>query len=197
MEKVKIDLSGYADKCQEIKIKGSDDVVITVRDHISVAEKLNFMNDFIRSTFINMKEYCYDSFMQVVTEKALVVRYYTNVDTDGYTDEEVYDFVMNNNLFDSIAEYICRDMEDVSIMCTDMRNAILMTTENEVSLSSAIRKSFGFLFDGKDVSETFAEATELKEQLLGVVETLKHAGEVQKDSKVSVNGAVINFAQKE
>ena len=196
MEKIKIDLSGYAEKYRELKISGADDIVITVRDHISLSDKLRFMDEFIKKTLINMTNYCYDSYMQVVTEKAMIVRYYTNVDTDDYSDEELYDFVVNNDLFPHIADFIQDDMEDITMICSNMRDAIMQTTGYESSMTNALKTSFGFLFDGKDVTETLSESEALKDQLFEAIGALKKENESKDKNKISVNGTVINLAQK-
>lgn len=196
MEKIKFDLSGYADKYRELKISGADDVVITVRDHIPLADKLRFMDEFIRKTLINMTNFVYDSYMQVVTEKAMIVRYYTDVDADEYTDEELYDFIVNDDLFPSIADFIQDDIEDITMLCSNMREAIMRTTSYESSMTNAIKTSFGFLFDGKDLTATLSESETLRDQLFAAIGALKKENESKDKNKISVNGTVINLAQK-
>lgn len=64
------------------------------------------------------------------------------------------------------------------------------------SLTEAIHKSFGFLFDGKDITETLAETQAVSGQMLDVVDQLNKAAKKSDGGKIKAGGNVINIAKK-
>ena len=107
MKKKKFSLKKYTDMCVECEIAGADGTVITVRNHISYAEKEEMARDMAEHMLMIHDDSCvYVSDQYDKYEKLMIAKYYTNINTEGLDANSVADFFVNNELFKKIEE--CR-----------------------------------------------------------------------------------------
>ena len=202
MEKRKIDLTKYADMHEEKTFKGNDGTEITVRNHISFVEKEALVNDLALSTIVDHDGSCvYTSSSFEKLRLYAIAKYYTDIDVEGYEFEDVADFIINNGLADEIDKYIGDDFDVVISIYWNTYYALETTYKDDGSLSKALRTSFGFLFNGEDITESLAKAEAAKDTVYGAIEAWrkveKEKEENVHDGKMLVAGNMINFAKKE
>ena len=68
--------------------------------------------------------------------------------------------------------------------------------KDDRSIQKAIRRSFGFLFNGEDVTESLAKAEAMKDVMYNAREKEKEESEKITDGKLNVGGNILNFARK-
>ena len=202
MQKTKIDMSKYADMHEEKVLTGKDGQTITVRDHISYAEKEAMAQEIAENVLTIHDDSCvYESYRYEVVEKYFIAKYYTDIDTDGVAEEDVADFLVNNELLGDIAAIIWTDFGIVLEIYELIKDAYIETYGDDKSLTKAIRTSFGFLFNGEDITESMAKAEKTNSVLMNALEALqdKEREKSQKvdNGKLTIGGNIINFAKKE
>ena len=201
MEKKKFDLKKYADMCEEVTVQGKDGTEVVVRDHIPYEEKLAFAQEMAEMTIMIHDDSCaYDSFEWETIEKYLVAKYYTNIETEEVNPRDVADFLCNNEIGEKIFGAIYNDYQDTYEMAVRMRRSVITTFDDDRSIAKAIRTSFGFLFNGEDVTESLAKAEIMKDTIYNAISALrekeKEDSENVKNGKLNIGGNVINFAKK-
>lgn len=201
MRKKKIDFKKYAGMHDEMEITGKDGAVITVRNHISYADKVQMAQDVIENcVMIHDGSCCYESHMIYAERIKAMVKYYTNVPVDDVDAGDVADFMINNELIGNVREYIHDDWFEAEDIYVTMLNMVLDTYTDDMSLGKAVKKSFGFLFNGEDVTETMAKAELTKETLFKALDAIgKKEQESQEkidDGKLMVGNNILNFARK-
>ena len=103
MEKHKYDLKKYADMHKEIIIDGEDGTQVIVRDHIPYEEKEKMARELAERMIMIHEDSCvYKSSEYGKYKKYMVAKYYTDIDTEELTPEEVADFFVNNEVWRSI-----------------------------------------------------------------------------------------------
>ena len=166
MRKKKIDFKKYADLHEEIELTGNDGTKIQVRNHISYADKIQMARDVIENcVMIHDDSCCYEGINIYAEKIRAIVKYYTNVPADDADAYEVADFVINNGLLAEIREYIHDDYYEAEDVYVTMLNMVMATYTDDMSLKKAIKTSFGFLFNGEDVTESLAKAELTKDTL--------------------------------
>lgn len=202
MQKTKIDMSKYADMHEEKVLTGKDGQTVTVRNHISCADKEAMAQEIAENVLTIHDDSCvYESYRYEVVKKYFIAKYYTDIDTDGVTEEEVADFLVNNELLGAIVAIIGVDFGVVLEIYELIKDAYIETYEDDKSLTKAIRTSFGFLFNGEDLTESMAKAEKTNSVLMNALEALQNK-ENEKSQKVdngklTIGGNIINFAKKE
>lgn len=201
MRKKKIDFKKYAGMHDEMEIAGKDGAVITVRNHISYADKIQMAQDVIENcVMIHDDSCCCESHMIYAERIKAMVKYYTNVPVDDVDAGDVADFMINNELIGNVREYIHDDWFEAEDIYVTMLNMVLDTYTDDMSLGKAVKKSFGFLFNGEDVTETMAKAELTKETLFKALDAIgkKEKEEQEKidDGKLMVGNNILNFARK-
>lgn len=202
MRKRKINFKKYADLHEETELIGKDGTSIIVRNHISYADKIQMAKDVIENcVMIHDDSCCYENHMIYAEKIRAMVQYYTNVTVDGVTAEDVADFVINNDLIDQIREYIHDDYCEAEDIYVTMLNMVMDTYTDDMSLRKAIRTSFGFLFNGEDITESMAKAEMTKDTMFKALDALnkkeQEAKENINDGKLMVGNNIINFAKRE
>ena len=201
MQKHKIDMSKYADMHEEKVIKGEDGTEITIRNRIPYIEKEAMAKEMAEYLLIIHDDSCiYLSSQLDKYEKYMIAKYYTDIDTEDADENEVADFLINNELMNEIGNYIWNDFDAVMRMFDALEDSVTKIYEDDKGLTKALRTSFGFLFTGEDVSESLAHITAEK----GVIfDALKALSQVEKKKEetidrghLTVGGNVINFAKK-
>lgn len=202
MKKKKIDFKKYADIHEETEIVGKDGTKVIVRNHIPYADKVQMAREIIENcVMIHDDSCCYENYDIFAEKIKSIVNYYTNINVDEATANEVADFVINNELIGKIREYIDDDyieFEDVFVTILDM---VEKTYTDDMSLKKAIKTSFGFLFNGEDITESLAKAEMTKDTMFKALDAInkkeQEAQENMDNGKLKVGNNILNFARKE
>ena len=202
MRKKKIDFKKYADMHEEKKLTGNDGTEITVRNHIPYEDKVQMARDVIENcVIVHDDSCCYESYEISAEKIRAMVKYYTNVPVDDASAYEVADFVINDGLILQITEYIKDDYCEAEDIYITMLDAVVDTYTDDMSLKKAIKTSFGFLFNGEDITESMAKAEMTKDTLFSALNAInKKEEEAQKnidEGRLNVGGNILNFAKRE
>jgi len=201
MEKRKFDLSKYADMHKETVVRGVDDTEVVVRDHIPFNQKEEMVHDLLINTISVYADSCaFTSESLGKMRLYMIAKYYTDIDTQDVEPEAIANFLINNGLIDEIEKYINDDLDRAMGMYWLMHDAFMTTYEDDHSLKKALKTSFGFLFNGEDITETLAKAEATNDKIYSAINALREK-EKEKEEKVdngtlNIGGNVINFAKK-
>ena len=202
MQKTKIDMSKYADMHEEHEFKGKDGTVITVRDHIPYEQKEQMAREIAEAVLVIHDDSCvYVAHTYEEVEKYMIAKYYTSIDTEDVDAKDVCDFLVNNEVLGDIIACVWTDFGIVLEIYEAIKTAYIDTYEDDKSLKRAIRTSFGFLFNGEDITESMAKAESTNSVLMNALEALRNTEKKKeenvKNGKLTIGGNVINFAKKE
>ena len=201
MKKKKFNLKKYADMHEDITVGGKDGTEVVVRTHIPYEQKLAFAQEFAARTIMTHDDSCaYDLYEMDTIEKWLIAKYYTNINTDEAGSREIADFFVNNEIEDAILEAIKRDYATTYDLSHRMRMSVFETYKDDKSITKAVRTSFGFLFNGEDITESMAKAEMTKDTIYNALSALREkeqeASEKINNGKLNVGGNLISFAKK-
>lgn len=202
MRKKKIDFKKYANMHEEHELTGKDGTMITVRDHISYADKIKMAQEIIENcVMIHDDSCCYES-VQIHAERIKsIFKYYTNVPVEDADANEVADFAINNGLIGQIRDIIHDDYYEAEDIFITMMNMVMDTYEDDMSLKKAIKTSFGFLFNGEDITESMAKAEIAKDTMFKAFDALQRKDqeehEKMESGKMKVGNNILNFARRE
>lgn len=198
MKKKKINFKKYADMHEETELVGKDGTSITVRNHISYADKVQMAKEVIENcVMIHEDSCCYESHMIYAEKIKAMMKYYTDVPVDDVSAEEVADFVINNDLIDAIMEYIHDDYYQAEDVYITIMNMVMDTYADDMSLKKAIKTSFGFLFNGEDITESLAKAEMTKDTMFKALDAINKKEQEMSDGELTVGGKILNFAKRE
>ena len=202
MKSKKINFKKYADMHDEKEITGKDGTVIFVKNHISYADKVQMARDVIENcVMIHDDSCCYESHDINAERIKAMVRYYTNVQVDDATADEVADFMINNELLGQVREYIHDDYFEAEDIYITLMNMVMEVYTDDMSLKKAIKTSFGFLFNGEDITESLAKAEMTKDTMFKALDAINKKEQEEKekidDGRLKVGNNILNFARKE
>jgi len=198
MKQKKINFKKYADAHEETELIGKDGIKIQVRNHISYADKIQMAKDVIENcVMIHDDSCCYESHMIYAEKIKAMVKYYTNVPVDNADASEVADFVINNDLIAGIREYIHDDYYEAEDIYITLMNMVVDTYTDDVSLKKAIKTSFGFLFNGEDITESLAKAELTKDTMFKALDAINKKEQEVNGGELTVGGKILNFAKRE
>ena len=198
MKTKKINFKKYADMHDEEKLVGNDGTEIVVRNHISYADKVHMAEEVIEDcVMIHDDSCCYENHMIYAEKIKAMVKYYTNVQVEDATAEEVCDFVINNGLLGAIRDYIHEDYYEAEDVYITMLNMVMDTFTDDMSLKKAIKTSFGFLFNGEDITESLAKAEMTKDTMFKALDAIRQKEQEIDDGRLKVGNNILNFARKE
>lgn len=125
----------------------------------------------------------YESYLTDAFECYIRVKYYTDADLSKYTGKDwIFDFM--DDYENSDATELCDatndDWDKVLHMAFQLHITACDAYQSEHSLSNRVLKSFAFLFDGRDLTETLAQAREVNEQMID------HLGDIAKAKPVDL-----------
>jgi hypothetical protein len=130
-----------------------------------------------------------------------MVKYYTDVPVDDVDANEVCDFVINNGMIAQIREFIHDDYYEAEDVYVAMLNMVIDTYTDDMSLKKAIKTSFGFLFNGEDITESLAKAEMTKDTMFKALDAINKKEQEEKEKmnggKLKVAGNILNFAKRE
>lgn len=197
-EKVKINFSELPDAGEEkIHIAGID---VTVKHHIPIEEKNQMARDLIdATTFIDDEmKIVQKSYMEDVSALYLIIMYYTNIDLIDVVPTMLYDWMTYHpDIWDQIRHIVNEDYKIVYRMYCVLKHGITQRYDKENSLSTAVMKTFGFMLNGEDITETLAKSSEISDKMIDVVGQLQELKSNQDAGKVKVGGNVINIGKKQ
>ena len=204
MRKHKIPLKKYADMHDEVQLdtlmnmKEGTQVTITVRSHIPYKDKIAFAQELAENVImVHDDSCCYMSYTKRAWELFLIAKYYTDINTDGAEPEEVADFLINTGFIDRIEEVIRGDHEEVNRLFYMMYDAFEITYKDDRSLAKATRTSFGFLFNGEDITESLAKAEATKDVMYKALSAIQEKEQSVDGGKMKVAGNILNFSRKQ
>ena len=201
MEKQKIDLSKYADMYEVVEIEGKDGTKISARTHIPYEEKEKMATEMAERLIVIHDDSCvYKSSEFGKIKKYMVAKYYTNLDTEDLTPDDVANFFINNEMWRMISQECGWDYTIAEDIFKDLYKAVKKTYEDDKSLTKALRTSFGFLFNGEDITESLAKAEAMKDTVYEAIGAWRQVEKEQEekidDGKLKVGGNIISFAKK-
>lgn len=202
MKKHKIvGLKKYADMHEEKTLTGADGVEVTIRTHIPYADRIAFAKEWAENTIIEHDDSClYTGYEKNLYEMYLTAKYYTDINTDGATPEEIANFLLNDQLWGKITEELREELYEIQDLYNGIAGSFYTTYTDDRSLTKAIRTSFGFLFNGEDITESLAKAEATSGVMMKALDALnkkeKEESERVTGGKLNVGGNLINFARK-
>lgn len=202
MEKRKIDLSKYAEQYEIQTVEGTDGTKVVVRSHIPYAEKEQMARELAERMIVIHDDSCvYLSSEYGKYKKYLVAKYYTDIDTEDLMPDDVADYFVNNDMWKMIGQICGWDYAIVEDIFKGLFNAVETTFNDDKSLTKALRTSFGFLFNGEDITESLAKAEAMKDTIYEAVGAWRQV-EKEKEEKIDngtlkVGGNIISFAKKQ
>ena len=201
MKKKKINMKKYKDMHTEVTIAGDDGTEITVRTRIPYEDKIAMATELAEQTImIHDDSALYISHEEKAIKILMALKYYTSVNTDGVTPGEAFDFVYNNEMEPQLYKVISHDYNAVIDIYHRLFGGVDESFKDDRSIQKAIRRSFGFLFNGEDVTESLAKAEAMKDVMYNAIGALrekeKEESERITDGKLNVGGNILNFARK-
>jgi len=145
MEKRKLDMSKAHDVYEIMELNAGDEV-ITVRTHIPYEQKVSMANELVELTVVPNDKLgiCYTVGSGLV-RRFLTAKYYTNIDTEDVSMEDIYDYLVNMDIVDHLDQIIYNDYVHVACMYEEMRGAVIKAYEAEHSLAQLAKS----ILDGK------------------------------------------------
>lgn len=196
MEKKKYEMhAADMDACVEVTI---GDETIHVLKHIPLERKVTMATELAEMLLVPNEELgiMTRSALQEVCEVYLVMKYYTDMDLTDVDVQTVFDWVIGHNAYMSVRDVVSNDVWYVTDMALETMENIETEYEKQNGLTHAIKTSFGFLFNGEDITETLAKSQQVSDQMIEVVGKLNEANRKPDVGKVKVSGNVINIGKK-
>ena len=128
---------------------------------------------------------CYDNYLRNEYKIYIALKYYTNVDMGKYAGEDwIFDLMddveKDKDNYNEVFDAITFDAETIFDLAWKLADNAKTVFEHQHSLSTRIMQSFSFLLDGRDLTETLAQAREINEQMID------HMGEIAKAKTVDL-----------
>lgn len=147
---------------------------VNVTNWIPYARKIEAAKEYVATAYSFYEDAGVVCLNHMDTAVVLMIqlKYYTDMDVSKYVSEEDLCDLMdaadeNRGAIDEFCAFI---REDSNVIFYDIAEKIEWATEKiyeqEHSIGHKIMKSFGFLFDGKDIAQTLAEGREVSEQMV-------------------------------
>ena len=151
---------------------------VTVKDRVPYKDKLDMAEEFVARVTVFNEEMgiAYESHLEHAVGVYCRLKLYTDADMakyDGYEGLlQLMDDIEYDN-YDEFLEYIQKDSRLFNDVCFSMMFNVKELYEEEHSLRHKVAASFGFLFDGKDITETMAQAREINEPMIELLGAIK------------------------
>lgn len=123
----------------------------------------------------------YWSHMYEAATRYVRLKYYTDFDLTAYEGAEGLYLLMDRTDTEDSTELdnaVGEDFDTVRNLAWDIYHNVKYVFEHEHSLGQKVLGSFGFLFDGKDITESLAEAREISEKMIDTLGAAKKGGNV-------------------
>ena len=160
----------------KMKVLGKE---VTVKDRVPYEAKLNAAEDYVAaaSVFNEDTGVAYMTNMEEAVRVYNILKLYTDADLSEYEGLEGLYALMDKvdyETYDAITKYAKRDIWIFEDMVATLFDNAKTVFEKEMSLESKIKTSFGFLLDGKDLTETMAHAREINEQMIDTLGAMRN-----------------------
>ena len=201
MRKHKIEFKKYAEMYDLVELEGNDGTKVTVRSHIPYEDKLKLAQELCEETLmIHDDSICYEGHLIYALKMKKILEYYSDVKVEDVSEIKIADFVINNGLDDKLRKAIQDDWNAVEDIFYSMSRGIMDTYTDDRGLTKAIRTSFGFLFNGEDITESLAKAEATKDTLYRALGALNAKEQEEQEKlnggKLMVGNNIINFAKR-
>ena len=202
MRKHKVEFKKYADMHDEVEVIGKDGTKVMVRTHIPYADKLKLSQEMLeQGLMIHDDSVCYEGYLMEAIRMKKILEYYTDVKVDDVAPEVIADFLINNELIGGIEDAVHNDWYAVEDILFPMMRGVIETYKDDKGLTKAIRTSFGFLFNGEDITESLAKAEATKDTIYKAIGALNEKEKQEKEKvnngKLTIGNNIINFAKRE
>lgn len=152
----------------KMTILGQD---VIVQKSIPYSRKIDAAQELASRTdvFDEERGIVYTSYLADAAWWYVRIAYYTNADMSEYDDVDGLIKMMDElseEEMATLAEYVEDDWRTVYAMSGRMRDAAGAIFKQEHSLAYKFMNSFGFLFDGRDITEVMGQAREVNEQMI-------------------------------
>ena len=137
----------------------------------------------------------YDPFLKLEDKTYLKYQRYNEDEYSGGNERQPVEY-FDRSYFEAIRD----DWNAVEDIFFNMSRGVMDNYADDRGLTKAIRTSFGFLFNGEDITESLAKAEATKDTLYKALGAL-HAKEQEeqeklKGGKLMVGNNIINFAKR-
>lgn len=213
-EKIKISFDTNG-KIGQYALRDKDGNEFIVSKSIPYADKEHMAFELAEQTTVidEKQNVCYQGYTHHVILLYLIVKYYTNIDVSESTYEEVYNWLVVNEIDTSIYGVIENDIDRVLAMADSLFETAQITFDKSHSLSQKVLNVFGSMLEGEDMIETIAQMPEISNHL---IEMMNAYNEQQKQKElnakieepqviamrtprkkgIKVGGAMLNMAKK-
>lgn len=128
---------------------------------------------------------------------ACMMEYYTDLDMAAYADEEgmyaLVDLLVSHGALDILWDELSEDLYHVRRIYEAIRASAIRSFEHGLTLDHLIRKSFGFLFTGEDITETLAKADGVNNTMVELLGAFMK----QQAAPDATGGKLLRFGKKE
>lgn len=193
-KKYQMKLADY-EMAEDVTIGGE---VIRVKPRIPLDQKMQLASELVQMIAAEDEEagIVTRSSLENVCELYLIIKYYTDVDLEDVGVEQVYDWIIGYDAYGRIKDIVMGDYWEVTYMVDQMFDGVKETYQAQHSLAHAVKTSFGFLFDGRDITEVLAESRGVGDQMVEMIGRLDEAAKKDDAGHVKVGGNVINIGKK-
>lgn len=153
-----------------------------VKSRISYSEKIDAAQTLAskEAVFDEDRGIAYVGYMEDAARMFVRLAYYTDLDMAEYGSYDgmvkLMDMVEQEEMIDEFIDMTGCDFDTVEKLAYTIFNNARVIFEKEHSIGYRIEQSFGFLFDGQDITQTLAQARDVNEQMidhLGIIMNAK------------------------
>lgn len=153
---------------KEMKVLGQD---VVVKNHVSYQQKMDAAEEYVAMSAVFDEEHglCYMSPYEEAVKKYVKLKTYAGLDMSNYNGVDGLCRLMDDideTPIDEFEEFVEDDWWALRDLGYTIYNNVSGVFEKEHSLEHRVKTSFGFLLDGKDLTQTLAEAREVNEQMI-------------------------------
>lgn len=153
---------------KEMKVLGQD---VVVKNHVSYQQKMDAAEEYVAMSAVFDEEHglCYMSPYEEAVKKYMKLKTYTGLDMSNYNGVDGLCKLMDDideTPIDEFEEFVDDDWTVLRDLAYTIYYNVSGVFEKEHSLEHRVKTSFGFLLDGKDLTQTLAEAREVNEQMI-------------------------------
>lgn len=144
---------------------------VSVKDHVSYQQKMDAAEECVAMSAVFDEEHglCYMSPYEEAAKKYMELKTYAGLDMSNYNGIDGLCKLMDDideMPIDEFEEFVEHDWRVLCDLAYTIYYNVEAVFEKEYSLEHRVKTSFGFLLDGKDLTQTLAEAREVNEQMI-------------------------------
>lgn len=144
---------------------------VSVKNHVSYQQKMDAAEEYVAMSAVFDEEHglCYMSPYEEAVKKYMKLKTYAGLDMSNYNGIDGLCKLMDDideTPIDEFEEFVDDDWSVLRDLAYTIYYNVENVFEKEHSLEHRVKTSFGFLFDGKDLTQTLAEAREVNEQMI-------------------------------